>query len=189
MPRLVSHGASSCSPSLSPFPRLLASPFRYARNTERAVFNSRLHSIYFESRIRRCRTWSERPSDAISAIAEYNATDSLRPPISLSNETLCIASFQKKKKKKKLSYHWMRDKFNCPSLRRSFSPFPFFCPVASSKRFLKYMKSTPRIIRLKEEEIDSKETIIRINRRATKRVDVKRRYVENIGEGSARPER
>lgn len=50
--------------------RLLASPFRYARNTERAVFNSRLHSIYFESRIRRCRTWSERPSDAISAIAE-----------------------------------------------------------------------------------------------------------------------
>lgn len=44
-------------------------PFRYARNTERAVFNSRLHSIYFESRIRRCRTWSKRPTDAISAIA------------------------------------------------------------------------------------------------------------------------
>lgn len=44
-------------------------PFRYARNTERAVFNSRLHSIYFDSRIRRCRTSSKRPTDAISAIA------------------------------------------------------------------------------------------------------------------------
>lgn len=58
--------------------RLLASPFRYARNTERAVFNSRLHSIYFESWIRRCRTWSERPSDAISAIAEKSHPTFLR---------------------------------------------------------------------------------------------------------------
>lgn len=45
-------------------------PFRRARNTEKAVFNSRLYSIYFESRITRRRTSSKRP--AVCAIGKVH---------------------------------------------------------------------------------------------------------------------
>lgn len=45
-------------------------PFRRARNTEKAVFNSRLYSIYFESRITRRRTSSKRP--AVYAIGKVH---------------------------------------------------------------------------------------------------------------------
>lgn len=82
----------------------------------------------------------------------------------------------------------MRDKFNYPSLRRSFSPF--FLPCCILEAFPQiYEKYTAYYTLEGRGDRFERNDIIRINRRAAKRVDVKRRYVENIGEGSARPER
>jgi len=50
-------------------------PLHRARNTERAVFNSRLHSIYFESRITRRRTSSKRPAALARLARSMNSDD------------------------------------------------------------------------------------------------------------------
>lgn len=85
----------------------------------------------------------------------------------------------------------MRDKFNYPSLR---PPFLFslsvFLPCCILETFPQiYEKHTAYYTLEGRGDGFERNDIIRINRRAAKRIDVKRRYVENIGEGSARPER